>query len=68
MLQQGQVFRLSGGDGREGWAFRYRVGGRGARRVQRDGFASKRDASASASRRLWASFANSPSATSDQRS
>jgi hypothetical protein len=36
MLQQGQVFRL-GGDSDENslWAYRYRVGGRGSRRVQR---------------------------------
>src|SRR5205807_350568 len=45
MLQQGQVFKLRGGDGRDVWAFRYRLGGRGSRRVQRGGFASERDAS-----------------------
>jgi hypothetical protein len=46
MLQQGQVFRLRGGGNESGvWAFRYRVGGRGSRRVQRGGFASERDAS-----------------------
>jgi integrase len=52
MLQQGQVFRLSGGDGRDVWAFRYRVGGRGSRRVQRGGFASERDASEALERAL----------------
>jgi hypothetical protein len=45
MLQQGQVFRLSGGtDERPVWAYRFRAGGRGSRRVQRGGFASERDA------------------------
>ncbi len=46
MLQEGQVFRLrGGGDEKALWAFRYRVVGRGSRRVQRGGFASQRDAS-----------------------
>ena len=42
MAQQGQVFPLAG-QGRDGtsWAYRYRVGGRGLRRVQRGGFASE---------------------------
>jgi integrase len=42
MAQQGQVFPLAGErqDGRL-WAYRYRVGGRGSRRVQRGGFASE---------------------------
>src|SRR5437016_3548035 len=52
MLQQGQVFKLRGGDGRDVWAFRYRVGGRGSRRVQRGGFASERDASEALERAL----------------
>jgi len=52
MLQQGQVFRLRGGDGRDVWAFRYRLGGRGSRRVQRGGFASERDASEALERAL----------------
>jgi len=45
MAQQGQVFRLQG-QGRDGmrWAYRYRVGGRGSRRVQRGGFASEQAA------------------------
>src|SRR5712692_7758230 len=53
MLQQGQVFRLKGGTGEKTpWAFRYRVGGRGSRRVQRGGFASERDASDALERAL----------------
>jgi len=53
MLQEGQVFRLrGGGDGEARWAFRYRVGGRGSRRVQRGGFASERDASEALERAL----------------
>ena len=46
MSQQGQVFELKKRD-REGeplWAYRYRVAGRGSRRVQRGGFASEQDA------------------------
>jgi hypothetical protein len=45
MAQQGQVFPLAG-QGRDGtrWAYRYRVGGRGSRRVQRGGFASEQAA------------------------
>ena len=45
MAQQGQVFPLAG-QGRDGkrWAYRYRVGGRGSRRVQRSGFASEQAA------------------------
>jgi integrase len=53
MLQQGQVFRLSGHtEERSVWAYRYRVGGRGSRRVQRGGFASERDASEALERAL----------------
>ena len=37
---------------RLGWAFRYRVGGRVSRRVQRGGFASERDASEALERAL----------------
>ncbi|HEX5582720.1 site-specific integrase [Gaiella sp.] len=45
MAQQGQVFPLAG-QGQDGtrWAYRYRVGGRGSRRVQRGGFASEQAA------------------------
>jgi integrase len=53
MLQQGQVFRLSGGTVEKSvWAYRYRVGGRDSRRVQRGGFASERDASEALERAL----------------
>ncbi len=53
MLQEGQVFKLKGGgDEKALWAFRYRVGGRGSRRVQRGGFASERDASEALERAL----------------
>src|SRR6266508_4068837 len=53
MLQRGQVFRLSGNtEERSVWAYRYRVGGRGSRRVQRGGFASERDASEALDRAL----------------
>lgn len=43
--QQGQVFPLAGlgGDGTR-WAYRFRVGGRGSKRVQRGGFESERAA------------------------
>ena len=46
MRQQGQILRLkaSDGDGRPLWAYRYRDGGRGSKRVQRGGFASEQDA------------------------
>jgi len=46
MHQQGQILRLkaSGADGRPLWAYRYRDGGRGSKRVQRGGFASEQDA------------------------
>jgi hypothetical protein len=39
MAQQGQVLELkrTGAGGRSVWAYRYRVGGRGSRRVQRGG-------------------------------
>jgi integrase len=45
MAQQGQVFPLAAQD-RVGtrWAYRYRLGGRGSRRVQRGGFASEQAA------------------------
>jgi integrase len=46
MSQQGQLIRLAG-VGRDGaplWAYRYRVGGRGSKRVQRGGFGSEQDA------------------------
>jgi hypothetical protein len=46
VIQQGQVFELKrrGRDGEPRWAYRYRAGGRGSRRIQRGGFASEHDA------------------------
>ena len=45
MVQQGQVFPLASGPGGETrWAYRYRIGGRGSRRVQRGGFATEQAA------------------------
>src|SRR5215204_5652914 len=45
MAQQGQVFPLPA-EGKDGtrWAYRYRVGGRGSRRLQRGGFPSEQAA------------------------
>jgi integrase len=53
MAQQGQVFPLAvqRGDGMR-WAYRYRVGGRGSRRVQRGGFASEQAAAEALERAL----------------
>jgi hypothetical protein len=53
MAQQGQVFPLAG-QGRDGmrWAYRYRVGGRGSRRVQCGGFASEQAAAEALERAL----------------
>ena len=50
----GQVFdlRTTGADGQNLWAYRYRCGGRGSKRVQRGGFASERDASEALGRAL----------------
>jgi integrase len=46
MVQQGQTFQLTrqGPAGERLWAHRYRMGGRGSKRVQRGGFASEQDA------------------------
>jgi site-specific recombinase XerC len=46
VIQQGQVFELKrrGRDGEPRWAYRYRAGGRGSRRIQRGGFASEHEA------------------------
>jgi FMN phosphatase YigB (HAD superfamily) len=54
MSQQGQVFALktSGIDGNTLWAYRYRLGGRDARRVQRGGFVSQQDATEALERAL----------------
>ena len=45
-MQNGQVFLLknSTASGSPSWAYRYRHGGRGARRVQRGGFGSEQAA------------------------
>ena len=54
MAQQGQVFPMksNGSSGSPLWAYRYRTGGRGSRRVQRGGFGSERDAWESLERAL----------------
>jgi hypothetical protein len=54
MVQQGQVFELTrrGRGGERLWAYRYRTGGRGSRRVQRGGFASEQDAQDALEREL----------------
>jgi integrase len=54
MSQQGQLIRLKRTDGRGEplWAYRYRVGGRGSKRVQRGGFPSERDAADALEREL----------------
>ena len=54
MLQHGQVFELMARSRHGGrlWAYRYRVAGRGSRRVQRGGFVSAEDAAAALEREL----------------
>src|SRR6266496_284163 len=54
MSQQGKLIRLkrTGRDGEPTWAYRYRVGGRDSKRVQRGGFASERDAAEALEREL----------------
>ena len=54
MSQQGQLFRMkrTGREGEPLWAYRYRLGGRGSKRVQRGGFASERDAAEALAREL----------------
>jgi integrase len=46
MQQQGQVFKLKTKDaeGQALWAYRYRIGGRGSKRIQRGGFRTEREA------------------------
>src|SRR6266540_3500626 len=53
-MQQGQVFELKkrAVDGRPVWAYRYRTGGPGSRRLQRGGFSSERDAAEAFERAL----------------
>jgi hypothetical protein len=54
MSQHGQLIRLRRRerDGEPAWAYRYRVGGRGSKRVQRGGSASERDAAEALERDL----------------
>ncbi len=54
MAQQGQVLELrrAGAAGRRAWAYRYRVGGRDSRRVQRGGFESEQAAAEALERAL----------------
>jgi integrase len=54
MSQQGQLILLkrTGRDGEPLWAYRYRVGGRDSKRVQRGGFCSERDAAEALEREL----------------
>src|SRR5438876_1802085 len=54
MSQQDQLIRLkrTGRDGESTWAYRYRVGGRESKRVQRGGFASEQDAEEALEREL----------------
>jgi integrase len=54
MSQQGQLIRLTrtGRDGQAMWAYRYRVGGRDSKRVQRGGFVSEKDAAEALEREL----------------
>ena len=54
LSQQGQVIRLkrAGRGGEPLWAYRYRMGGRDSKRVQRGGFASERDATEALDREL----------------
>src|SRR5512133_3483427 len=54
MSQQGQLIRLKRTvrDGEPLWAYRYRMGGRDSKRVQRGGFAPERDAAEALKREL----------------
>ncbi|HYY33800.1 MAG TPA: site-specific integrase [Gaiellaceae bacterium] len=54
MSQQGQLFQMKrrGRGGEPPWAFRYRLGGRGSKRVQRGGFGSEQDAAEALGREL----------------
>jgi integrase len=53
-MQQGQVFALNkrAANGGVVWAYRYRTGGPGSRRLQRGGFVSERDAAEALERAL----------------
>jgi integrase len=54
MSQRGQLIQLkrTSGDGERLWAYRYRLGGRDSKRVQRGGFVSERDAAEALEREL----------------
>jgi integrase len=52
MMQQGQVFELKARGAGARWAYRYRVGGRGSRRVQRGGYESEHAATEALERAL----------------
>jgi hypothetical protein len=54
MAQRGQLIRLkqTSGDGEQLWAYRYRVGGRDSKRVQRGAFVSEREAAEALEREL----------------
>ena len=54
MFQQGQVFELTthGRGGERLWAYRFRMGGRGSKRIQQGGFASEQDAREALEREL----------------
>ncbi len=54
MAQQGRVFELKrkNREGQPLWAYRYRLAGRGSRRLQRGGFAFEQDAAAALEREL----------------
>ena len=54
MSQQGQVIQLrrTGRQGEPLWAYRYRVGGRDSKRLQRGGFVTERDAPEALAREL----------------
>src|SRR6266516_3436522 len=54
MVQQGQLIELTrrGRGGQPLWAYRFRAGGRGSKRVQRGGFASEQDAREALEREL----------------
>jgi hypothetical protein len=55
-MQHGQIFELKtmGADGQRLWAYRYRIDGRGSRRIQRGGYASADDAKDALQRALTA--------------
>jgi hypothetical protein len=52
LLQQGQVFEVKSNGAGARWAYWYRVGGRGSRRVQRGGYESERAATEALERAL----------------